>query len=211
MAHLSFFFFFCIAHSTTSAFCRLPLLFLSKRVRLLCRLTFSLFYLMIPGTPFNESCPNSSVPDKSRSRKCREFLPSPDSFSARQTPRRPTAPFLFTRTSPAALPASLAWAPRLLASRVCVCACVCDRPMFFCGPAKAISWEPLMFTRRLKRGCYQPWSRPPPHSHWLYNFAWTHMCMHTHTHTQRPPFELSRTPTPSPERPGRRACLCRQL
>lgn len=58
------------------------LLFLSERVRLLCCLTFSLFCLLIPETPLNESCPNSSATEQSRFVKEQKMqgiraLPSP--------------------------------------------------------------------------------------------------------------------------------------
>lgn len=71
-----------------------------------------------------------------------------------------------------------------------------------------------MFTRRLKRGCYQPRSRCPLLIHTRYTILHGHTCActsHTNTRTQRAPFELALTPTPSPEWPRRRACLCRQM
>lgn len=82
---------------------------------------------------------------------------------------------------------------------------------FLCEPAKAISWELLMFTRPLKRGCYQPWSRC------MFSFTCTGIQCHieTQTHTQTRTKGLFRTrthtSTPSPEWPSRRACLCQQM
>lgn len=101
-----------------------------------------------------------------------------------------------------------------LKTQLCVSAilrvCICIRvwwTSFLCRPAKAISWELLMFTRPLNRGCYQPWSRC------MFSFTCTGIQFHIHTYARTKSFfrTLAHTLTPSPEWPSRRACLCQQM
>lgn len=64
-----------------------------------------------------------------------------------------------------------------------------------------------MFTWPLKRGCYQPRSRC------MFAFALGRRLARTRVHarTHKGALLNSDAPTPSPARPGRRACLCQQM
>lgn len=83
----------------------------------------------------------------------------------------------------------------------------CVRLTAVCGTAKATSWELLMFTWPLKRGCYQPRSRCVFSFTLGYGFARTHMLARTHKEA----LLNSHAPTPSPAQPSGRACLCQQM
>lgn len=90
---------------------------------------------------------------------------------------------------------------------VCSVSCLCAPVYLYvcvrwtsvlCRPAKEISWELLVFTRPVNRGCYQPWSRC------MFSFTYIRIQFHIDTHTltpvhtpQRGSLEVAPTPSPS--------------